>query len=155
MILNEGDYVTGKGIPVGEYLGIDELTQGTGGKFHKIYDLSKKATHYVPLNSEGNLRKLPTKTTIMKNLKIFESDKTIDIGEVDGSRYRYFNEKLDKMTFKAEMEVLHDLVCLKKDKSTSVSENKLLISLREKVVNEMSHILASKSDEVEKLLILQ
>ncbi len=153
MTLNEGDYVTGKGIPVGEYLGVNELTEGA--MFHKIYDVSKKATHYVPIESEGSLRKLPSKSTIMKNLKIFEKDKTIDIGEVDGSRYRYFNEKLDKMTFKAEIEVLHDLVVLKKDKSTSVSENKLLISLREKVVNEMSHILASNSKEVEGLLTLQ
>lgn len=155
MTLNEGDYVTGKGIPVGEYLGVDELSQGTGGKFHKIYDVSKKATHYVPVESEGTLRKLPTKSTIMKNLKIFEKLETVDIGEVDGSRYRYFNEKLDKMTFKAEIEVLHDLVVLKKDKSTSVSENKLLISLREKVVNEMSHILSSDSKSVEGLLTLQ
>lgn len=153
MTLNEGDYVTGKGIPVGEYLGINELTEGN--MFHKIYDVSKKATHYVPIESEGSLRKLPSKSTIMKNLKIFEKDKTIDIGEVDGSRYRYFNEKLDKMTFKAEIEVLHDLVVLKKDKSTSVSENKLLINLREKVVNEMSHILSSDSKEVEGLLTLQ
>jgi len=153
MTLNEGDYVTGKGIPVGEYLGVNELTEGA--MFHKIYDVSKKATHYVPIESEGSLRKLPSKSTIMKNLKIFEKDQTIDIGEVDGSRYRYFNEKLDKMTFKAEIEVLHDLVVLKKDKSTSVSENKLLISLREKVVNEMSHILSSNSKEVEGLLTLQ
>lgn len=155
MILNEGDYVTGKGIPVGEYRGIGELTEGTGGRFHMIYDFSMKATHYVPLDSEGTLRKLPSKTTIMKNLKIFENLKTVDIGEIDGSRYRYFNEKLEKLTFKSEMEVLHDLVVLKKDKATSVSENKLLISLREKVVNEMSHILASNPKEVEGLLVLQ
>lgn len=146
MQLNVGDYISGKSISIGKYLGENTINDT---KFHKIFDTSKNLVLYVPVGNESDLRKLPSKSTVDKYLNMFNDQDIIDSQEVDGSRYKYFKEKVSKSKFKHSIEVLHDLCVLKKNREISASERKLLNSLEEKLIPELSHISNLNSDEIE------
>lgn len=154
MDLKKGDFVSGNGISIGEYLGLDELSVNGAERFLKVKDSHKQAIHYLPLASESNFRKLPTKPTIMKNLTLLKENDLIDSGEIEGSRYNYFKAKLEKTSFKADIEVYHDLLVLKRDKEATLGEKKLLNSLKEKLVYELGHILGKDNKETEAMLEL-
>lgn len=155
MNLKIGDFVSGNGISIGEFLGIQELGIQGADHFMKIKDSHKQAIHYLPVSTEANFRKLPSKSTITRNLNVLKEVKPIDIGEIEGSRYNYFKAKLEKNEFKSEIEVFHDLQVLKRDKEATLGEKKLLNGLKEKLVYELGHILAKDSKEVESMLELQ
>lgn len=152
MALQEGDFVSGKEFSIGKYLGTEVFDHMGGKTFLKIYDVPNKITHFIlPENGDG-LRKLPSKKDLLNKLRIFEDKSLLDIDEIEGSRYKYLKEKLEKTNFESELEVLHDLIVLKDDKQSTVGENKLLMFLKEKMMNEMSHILSLPQDEAANLL---
>jgi hypothetical protein len=93
MNLVEGDYVAGVGISTGEYLGIETLSQS---RYLKVKELTFELIHYLPIEKVSDLRKLPSKATVTKYIKKLETQKPIEVGEIEGSRYRFFKEKLLK-----------------------------------------------------------
>ncbi|MBT3585480.1 MAG: hypothetical protein HN509_11285 [Halobacteriovoraceae bacterium] len=154
MNLKEGDLISGHNVAIGKYMGIGEVDGCAGTQFHRIYDMQKEAIHYIPLDKLESVRKLPAKSTVMKNLEIFKIGKLIDSGEIEGSRYQYFSQKLAKQKFKNEIEVFHDLTVLKEQKGATIGESKLWNSLKERLVFEMTFVLSCKKPDVEKLLQL-
>ncbi len=153
MDFSRGDLVAGVGISAGEYAGKEIVsTEGTTKKFHKVIENDKDIVHYLPCNKDISLRKLPTKRTFKRYLRDLKSSKMIDVGEFEGSRYRYFKNKFLKGSLKPMLEVFHDLNILKKEKKISVSERKLFNELKEKLVVETSYILDQKQDQSEDLL---
>ncbi|MAZ49736.1 MAG: hypothetical protein CME65_14335 [Halobacteriovoraceae bacterium] len=146
MQLNIGDYISGKSISIGKYLGENTINDTL---FHKIFDTSKNLVIYVPVGNESELRKLPSKVTVEKYLNMFKDQEVIDCQEIDGSRYKYLKDKVSRSKFKASIEVLHDLCVLKKKREISASERKLLNSLEEKLVPELSHISDLGQAEIE------
>ncbi|MEE2671727.1 MAG: hypothetical protein VYA54_08450 [Bdellovibrionota bacterium] len=146
MQLNVGDFISGKSISIGKYLGENTINDT---KFHKIFDTSKNLVIYVPVGNESDLRKLPSKTTVEKYLNMFNDQEVIDCQEIDGSRYKYLKDKVSQSQFKSSIEVLHDLCVLKKKREISASERKLLNSLEEKLVPELTHISSMKQEEIE------
>lgn len=151
MDLSYGDKVSGESISAGKYLGKDEIDSH---EFHKIYDSRKKITLYVPLGKEGFLRKLPTANSILKDIKMFKFNNFVDYQEIDGSRYKYFKAKLAQVNFKAMLEVFHDLKVLHQRKRLSPTERKLLYTLKEKLVTEISIVLNCEQENIENMLIL-
>jgi RNA polymerase-interacting CarD/CdnL/TRCF family regulator len=133
-----GDNISGQSITTGKYLGLEVMY---GKDFHRIYDNTKKMTVFVPIGEEGKLRKLPTKDTVISSLKSFTKDVLIESDQIDGSRYKFFKDKLQLVNFKKSIEVLHDLTLLKKNKEITVSERKLLTSLKDKLLIEISFIM--------------
>ncbi|MBK24435.1 MAG: hypothetical protein CME70_10605 [Halobacteriovorax sp.] len=153
MDFSRGDLVAGVGISAGEYVGKEVVSAyGKTEKFHKVIEEDKDLIHYLPCNEDISLRKLPTKRTLMRYLRDLKSSKMIDVGEIEGSRYRYFKNKFLKGSLKPMLEVFHDLNILKKEKKISVSERKLFNELKEKLVIEASYILDQKQDHSEHLL---
>lgn len=150
MKLIEGDFVAGVGISTGKYLGTETLSKG---RYIKIKELSMELIHYLPINKVTDLRKLPSKATVQKYMKILDTDKTIEVGEIEGSRYRFFKEKLLKGSLKSTMEVFHDLNIFKKEKKLSVSEKKLFNTILEKLTCEFSHVLGVDRDEAEEVIL--
>ena len=93
MQLSIGDYISGKSISIGKYLGENTINDIT---FHKIFDTSKNLVIYVPVGNESELRKLPSKGTVEKYLNMFKDQEVIDCQEIDGSRYKYLKEKVSQ-----------------------------------------------------------
>lgn len=152
MKLIKGDNVSSVDIAAGTYMGKESFQ---GKNFYKIFDTNRKLTVFIPLGDESKLRKLPSKSTVLKNLKMFEHYELIDSQEVEGSRYKYFKTKMEKMTFKGVLEVYHDLSYLVKEKSISTTERKLWLKLKDKLIHEISHILENSEDQVEGMLTLK
>jgi hypothetical protein len=75
MQLSIGDYISGKSISIGKYLGENIINDIT---FHKIFDTSKNLVIYVPVGNESELRKLPSKGTVEKYLNMFKDQEVID-----------------------------------------------------------------------------
>lgn len=151
MKFQDGDIVSGRGIRVGRLVGEDILD---GATYLKVYDLSKNAVYYVPLDRTDDLRKLPSKKEVQKHLKMFSSLKLIDEGELEGSRYKFFKSKLDLVDFRKTIEVLHDLSVLKLNKEINSSERKLFNDLKEKMIEEMAYILECEQDVLESIIEL-
>jgi RNA polymerase-interacting CarD/CdnL/TRCF family regulator len=150
MKLSQGDHVTSDNISIGKYEG---KTFMYDKEFHKVFDNSKSMTVFIPIDNEGGLRKLPSPPTVEKYLKLFDREDLIEIGEVEGSRYKFFRDKLKSSSFKTSVEVLHDLAVLHKDKKSTASEKKLYSELREKMVQEMSFILGKDSVVIEERIL--
>ena len=64
-----GDIISGRGIQTGRYQGLEVINSK---EFHKVYDLSKKATYFIPIDRIEDIRKLPTKETVKRNLNLFQ-----------------------------------------------------------------------------------
>lgn len=150
MELIVGDFVAGVGITTGKYLGTETLSKG---RYIKVKELSVELIHYLPLEQASNLRKLPSKATVQKYIRSLETDKTIDVGEIEGSRYRFFKEKLLKGSLINTLEVFHDLNIFKKEKKITVSEKKLFNTILEKLTCEFSHVLGLKKDKAEEVIL--
>ena len=151
MNLKFGDNVSGENISAGKYLGKGEID---AKEFHKIYDSQKKITLYIPLGKENEFRKLPTEKIVLENIKMFELNNFIDSQEIDGSRYKYYKEKLTRVSFKGTLEVLHDLKVLHQRKMLSLTEKNLLQILKEKMVTEISFVLNCEPGKAENMLLL-
>jgi RNA polymerase-interacting CarD/CdnL/TRCF family regulator len=147
----QGDNVSGDIVSMGNYLGKEKIKSK---EFHKIYDVCKKFILYLPLGEEKKLRKLPTRKTVLKNIDIFRTDDFVDYQKTDGSRYKFYKDKLAKASFQGSIEVLHDLCVLQRRKKLSVPEKKLWELLKEKLVFEISFILSCEQDKVKSMLVL-
>jgi RNA polymerase-interacting CarD/CdnL/TRCF family regulator len=152
MILKEGDNISTIDVAAGRYLGKEMLQTK---EFHKILDSSKNLTIFIPVGNESQLRKLPSKSSVLKNIEIFENYNIIDCQEIEGSRYRYFKSKVEEMSFKAILEVYHDLSYLSKEDSISAVEKKLWLRLKDQIIHEISHILDSNQEQVESMITLR
>lgn len=149
MSFSENDIVSGMGIQIGRYQGTEEINSVA---YHKIFDVNRKATCFIPNHNMCDIRRLPKKTTVEKNLTMFDTLDLIDSGEVEGSRYKYFKEKMEKTTFKGYLEVLHDLSSLKVSKEISSSERKLMNEIKEKMLVELCFILDTEAKDLEDLI---
>lgn len=149
MDFSVGDVLSGKGIQYGKYCGTETITNSD---FFKIEDLTKNATHYVPVDCVEALRKLPSKQEVMNKLKMFDESKLIDVDEVEGSRYKFFKAKLEQISFEKNLEVMHDMCSLMSDGLLNSSEKKLYSQLKEKIGLEISYILGKNLDEVNLML---
>ena len=145
-VLIKGDNITGVDITTGVYLGKVEIYEKV---CHKIFDNVKQMTIFLPLNSEKKLRKLPSKELVLENMVIFKNKKLVDAQEIEGSRYKYFKEKLSKTSFKSSIEVLHDLNVLVHLKDISVAERKLFVQLKEKMLHEIAFVLEISFKELD------
>lgn len=144
-----GTIVSGKGIQLGRFEGEMEMN---GQTFYRVMDIKKKAMHFVASDNIEDLRTLPSENTVREGLKIFTNTTLIESGEVEGSRFKFFKNKLDDIDFENSLEVLHDLIVLHENKEISSSERKLLTSLKEKMIIEMKYILNCKPEDIEKLI---
>ena len=100
MEFNQGDIVTGHGIMAGKYLGLETIEVGDlKTDYHKIYDKVKSMVHYLPDTNSDTLRKLPSKATFNKYLKMMENEEMIDLGEIEGSRYKYLKNKYQNSNY--------------------------------------------------------
>lgn len=149
MDLKEGDFITCDSIATGKYLGDCEVYDG---KYHRVFDTHNKVTLFIPFGEEEQFRKIPTKQTVQKCLNIFRKNELIDAKQIDGSRYKYFKEKLKNASFKKSVEVLHDLYVLKQNKKTSHSERKLFTTLKDNLLNEISFALSETTENIENRL---
>ena len=146
---SDGDIVSSNTISVGKFVGNERMElAGSTSDFLKIYDFDKKMFHYIPENKQEQLRKLPKKITVKKYLDLFHSKEHIDVQEIEGSRYKYFKQKIDGASFKNLIEVLVDLSLLKVEGKLSVSEKKLMNALKEKIAFEASFILEVEQETV-------
>lgn len=149
MDLKYGDLVTSTQFLHGKYLGKETINQGI---FYKIFNADKKVVLYIREGQEDQFRKLPSVKTVKRNLKIFKSSELIDSDEQDGSRYKYFKEKLGEANFQGMLEVFHDLSVLQVNKSITSSERKLLGNLETKVIDELAIVLGEEHDDVRDLV---
>jgi RNA polymerase-interacting CarD/CdnL/TRCF family regulator len=149
MDLSIGDIVSGKDIQYGRYSGVETISKK---EFFKVEDLTKKVTHFIAIDELKTLRKLPTKKEIAEKVKIFKDKASIDIGEIEGSRYKYFKAKLEIVDFEKSLEVLHDMASLKIDGELNSSEKKLYSVLKEKMSIEVSFVLGKSLAEVNSIL---
>lgn len=149
MDFKSGDLVSRKDFQYGEVCGIEAISDCD---FLKIKDLTKKATYFIPLDDAKSLRRLPSKVEALKRLKIFQLKELIDIGEIEGSRYKFFKAKLEIVNFEKSLEVLHDMAALKLDGLLNSSEKKLYSGLKEKIGLELSYVLGKSLDEVNSIL---
>ena len=95
MQLKIGDLVSGNQISTGRYLGEEKVQcEGQNSIFFKVYDSSQKIVHYLPEEQFKNIRKLPTKETVKRNMEILTQDSLIEVKEEEGSRYIFFTNKL-------------------------------------------------------------
>lgn len=152
MEFKEGDVISGRGIDLARYVGHEVINED---KYIKVLEFGKSATHYIPMNKADDLRKLPSKADVKKLLKMFDKESLIDDGEIEGSRYKYFKEKLEQVDFKKTLEVLHDLSALRVAKEINSSERKLLNVIREKILTEIAFILECSSEDLENVIDLE
>ncbi len=152
MDLKQGDNVASVDIATGKYIGKEKLNKK---EFHKIYDSNSNMTVFIPVGEEGKLRKLPSKYTVINSLKIFSKFDLIDSQQIEGSRYKYFKAKVEKVNFKGMLEVYHDLSLLNIQKSISTTERKLWLRLKDKLLNEITHVLKQEKEQVENMLSLK
>jgi len=153
MQLKIGDLVSGNQISTGRYLGEEKVQcEGQNSIFFKVYDSSQKIVHYLPEEQFKNIRKLPTKETVKRNMEILTQDSLIEVKEEEGSRYIFFTNKLKKGTFKGLIEVYHDLSLLKKENQISASERRLWKSIKDKIVKEVSYVMETDEDAASKLI---
>lgn len=145
-VFKKGDNISGENITTGKYLGQVKLYKK---KFHKIYDSNKNMTLFLSLDSTNSLRKLPSEKMAKENLRIFELKELIDVKEIDGSRYKYFKDKLKNSSFRQSIEVLHDLNILTLQKKASAIERKLYLNLKEQLMCEISFVMNMELDEAE------
>lgn len=149
MEFKTGDILSGKGIQYGKLCGIESINNSD---FFRIEDLTKKATYFIAIEERDFLRKLASEDEVNHTLKMFNTKEHIDVGEVEGSRYKYFKTKLESVSFKNSMEVLHDMASLKLEGLLNTSEKKLYQSLKEKLSLEITYILNKNLDEVQEIL---
>lgn len=123
MVFHFGDNIAGESITTGQYLGRVEMYEK---EFHKVFDSSKKLVVFIPVGNESKMRKLPGVKLAKRYLKILQDNDLIDTQEIEGSRYKYYKQKLEVSSFKSSIEVLHDLYILNKNKKSSVSEKNYL-----------------------------
>jgi RNA polymerase-interacting CarD/CdnL/TRCF family regulator len=141
-----GDNVSSESMATGKYLGVDEFN---GEEFHKVYDHSTRLTLYISLNEIGKLRALPSENIVRRYLKAFHDKRLIDSDLIEGSRYKYFKSKLERVNFKDTFEVLHDLHILFLNKKISTSERRIYKTLKAKVLGEISYILGVEHSDLE------
>ena len=144
--LATGDNVAGDGITTGKYLGTEKMY---GRSFHKVFDKTKQMIVYFPFEEIRRIRRLPSKSTMLRSLNIFDNNFILDDGKIEGSRYKYYKEKLKDVSFKSTVEILHDVNMLVKNKKASVAERKMYHLLKDKVLNEVSYVLALSLEEIE------
>lgn len=149
MELNVGDILSGKAIELGRFEGETEIDSKV---YYKVMDVRKKAMHFIPVDKLDDIRKLPSKDTVQKNLIMFDSLDLVDEGLLEGSRYKYFKEKLSEVNFQKSLEVLHDLAALHFTKEISSSERKLFNGLKTKLLTEMAFILDWDLDQLEEVV---
>ncbi len=152
MDLRKGDNISSIDTAAGKYLGKEVFKDK---EFHKIFDTQQKLTVFIPVGEENKLRKLPSKSTVLKSLKIFEQYNLIDSQQTEGSRYKYFKAKMEKMTFKGILEIYHDLSYLRREKKITTTERKLRLRLKDKLISEISQILGRSDEQVESMLTLK
>jgi RNA polymerase-interacting CarD/CdnL/TRCF family regulator len=153
MDLTHGDYLTGPQISAGKFTGVDKmLIENQQICFYKIFDIAKKITHYIPEEKLKSLRKLPSKKTYQKYLEMMENKKFIDVQELDGTRYLFFKHKINTGTAKNTFEVAHDLMMLELQKDITITERKLLNSIRSKLIHEISFVFEIAPKEAESII---
>jgi RNA polymerase-interacting CarD/CdnL/TRCF family regulator len=143
---NVGDNVSSESIATGKYLSTELFN---GEEFHKVYDHSTRLTLYVSLEDTSKLRALPSKNIVKRYLKFFNDKRLIDSDLIEGSRYKYFKSKLERVNFKDTFEVLHDLHVLLLTKKISTSERRIYKTLKSKVFGEISYILGIDHSDLE------
>lgn len=147
-----GDIVSGGNVAAGTITGIEiKQMMGVEASYYIIKEDEMELVHFYPVSQSNNLRKVPSVEMIKKHFQVFESDALIDVDKKDGSRYKFFQERVKSGDFQALVEVVHDLILLQKESKLSVGEKMLYKKLKEKLVKEISCVLESSDSMLEKL----
>jgi CarD family transcriptional regulator len=141
-----GDYVVCPGHGVGQILNIEEKeVEGTSCSFYNLKINSNGMTVMIPVTSKDVLRVLVNDEGINEVFKLLgDHDVTLD-SSTWNRRHREYMLKIKTGSLTEIAEVLRDLFLLKKKKSLSFGEKKILDQCKELIVQEIS--LAGGEDQ--------